>query len=121
MNKYIHPLEQHYGNKPLQKPHIQSKQTHPFKEILSQFTDVKVSKHARVRLDERNIHISDQEWQQIGTKMHEAKQKGVTDALVMKDDIALVVSTKNNTIVTALNQEEAENKVFTNINGTIVM
>ena len=41
--------------------------------------------------------------------------------LVVAGDVALVVNTKNNTIVTALHSNEATDKIFTNINGTIII
>lgn len=53
--------------------------------------------------------------------MNEAKQKGVTDSLIMADDAALLVNTKNNTVVTAMDRDEAASKIFTNINGAIVI
>lgn len=93
----------------------------PFKDVLSTFTDVKVSKHAEARLQERNIEIHENKWTQIAEKMQEAKAKGVTDALVHFDDVALIVNAKNNTVITALHQKEATEKIFTNINGTILL
>jgi len=120
MNKYIHPLQQtHFPKNKAVKS--QQKNKEPFAKILSQATEVKVSKHAQQRLMERNIHISEEKWQEISRKMNEAKVKGITDALVVTEQTTLVVSTKNNTVVTALLSEEANNQIFTNINGAIVM
>lgn len=118
MNNYIHPLQQHYQN---QSPKQVKKPPTQFKDILSQVDTVKISKHAEMRLKERKIDINKDTWEEIGYKMNEAKLKGVTDALIVLDDAALVVSTKNNTVVTALNNNEATNKIFTNINGTILI
>lgn len=53
--------------------------------------------------------------------MNEAKQKGVRDSVVILNDAALLVSAKNNTVVTAMDREEATEKVFTNIDGTILI
>jgi|SRR5690625_618434 len=121
MNKYIHPLQHSFfPNQKVTTPvKKESKQT--FKQVLTDVTNVKVSKHAKMRLQEREIHINNEKWQQISEKMNEAKAKGVTDALVVMDEVALVVSTKNNTVVTALHHKEAADKIFTNINGTIIM
>src|SRR5690625_612813 len=120
MNKYIHPLQpSHYPKQNVVNPKTESKDS--FAKILTNATTVKVSKHAQQRLAERNIYISDEKWQEIGQKMNEAKVKGITDALVVTDQTTLVVSTKNNTVVTALLNDEANNQIFTNINGAIVM
>ncbi|MFD1067568.1 TIGR02530 family flagellar biosynthesis protein [Oceanobacillus locisalsi] len=92
-----------------------------FGNILQQQQELTVSKHAAERMQERNIQLSKQEWQDVQDKVKEAKQKGVKDALVVVDGSAMVVSVKNNTIVTALDQSEADKKIFTNIDGTILM
>ncbi len=80
-----------------------------------------VSKHAQERLMERNISISEDHWAKIEEKVSEAKKKGVTDSLVLLKNAALVVSAKNGTVITALDRQEASSKIFTNINGTIVL
>src|SRR5690625_1542468 len=120
MNKYIHPIQQsHFPKANLVKQSPKNKES--FAKILTNVTEPKVSKHAQQRLSERNIHISDKKWQEIGRKMNEAKVKGITDALVVTGQTTLVVSTINNTVVTALLNEEASDQIFTNINGAIVM
>lgn len=120
MHNYIHPLHQHQLTQPntgMKAP----KETIEFKHVLSTVKDVNISKHAKQRLSERNIQMDAEKWSMIGDKMAEAKQKGVTDAVVILDDITFVVSTKNNTIITAMTQEETTDQIFTNINGTIVL
>ncbi|WP_391208664.1 TIGR02530 family flagellar biosynthesis protein [Psychrobacillus sp. L4] len=84
-------------------------------------TELKVSKHANQRLAERNIHISDAEWQLVSEKVSEARSKGVNDSLVLMDQAALIVSAKNATVITAMDRKEAKNQLFTNIDGTIVL
>ncbi|HWO97859.1 MAG TPA: TIGR02530 family flagellar biosynthesis protein [Bacillus sp. (in: firmicutes)] len=83
--------------------------------------ELKISKHAQKRMDERDIQIDSSKWQQLEQKVTEAKKKGVHDSLVLMKDVALIVSAKNNTIVTAMNRDEAQSQIFTNINGTILM
>ncbi|SDJ72346.1 TIGR02530 family flagellar biosynthesis protein [Sediminibacillus albus] len=92
-----------------------------FKKILTEAQGLKVSKHAKQRLTERKIDIDTEQWQKISDKIGEAKQKGITDSLVLTNEAALLVSTKNNTVVTAMNRAEAASRIFTNINGTILM
>lgn len=82
---------------------------------------LKISKHATERLNERNIDISEGEWQQITEKVFEAKDKGVNQPLVLLDQAALVVSAKNATVITVLDRNEAREQLFTNIDGTIIL
>jgi flagellar operon protein len=84
-------------------------------------TKLTLSKHASERLQQRGIEISPERWDKIEAKVKQAKDKGVNDSLVLLKDAALIVSAKNNTVITAMGRHEAEEQIFTNINGTIVM
>ncbi|MCK1996159.1 flagellar protein [Psychrobacillus psychrodurans] len=84
-------------------------------------SELKVSKHANQRLQERNINISEAEWQIVSEKVSEARSKGVNDSLVLMDQAALIVSAKNSTVITAMDRIEARDQLFTNIDGTIVL
>lgn len=69
----------------------------------------------------RGIEFSEAEWGKIAAKVEEAKRKGVTESLVLTRDAALIVSAKNETVITVLNRDEAASQIFTNINGTIII
>ena len=75
--------------------------------------DLKFSKHAAVRLENRGIELTD------GAR--KAGQKGIRDSLVIVDDLAFIVNVPNKTVVTAMNSRETEENVFTNINGAVIM
>ena len=83
--------------------------------------ELKVSKHANDRLVERDISISEQEWQDVSEKVFEARSKGVNQPLVLMDQAALIVSAKNATVITAMDRTEAKQQLITNIDGTIVL
>ena len=80
-----------------------------------------LSRHAKDRLAQRGIEISQERWTKIEEKVRQAKDKGVSDSLVLLKDAALIVSAKNNTVITAMGRQEATEQIFTNINGTIVL
>lgn len=82
---------------------------------------LKISKHANERLVERNIHITNEEWDMVTSKVNEARLKGVNQPLVLMDQAALIVSAKNGTVITAMERSEAKNQLFTNIDGTILL
>lgn len=90
-------------------------------KTINQSTPLKLSKHATERMESRGIQFSKDTWTTIEKKVNEAKQKGVKESLVITDDAALIVSAKNNTVITALHRAEAESQIFTNINGTIII
>ncbi|WP_034331987.1 TIGR02530 family flagellar biosynthesis protein [Bacillus sp. J37] len=95
-----------------------------FKEYLSnEINDkqLKISKHANERLNQRHITISEADWSLIENKIYEASQMGVKDSLVLVNEAALIINAQNNTVITAMDREEAKTQIFTNINGTIIM
>ncbi|MEH7222563.1 TIGR02530 family flagellar biosynthesis protein [Bacillus sp. JJ1566] len=92
-----------------------------FKDTLEKETSLVISKHAQKRLDERNINILDSKWKEIQIKVSEAKTKGIRDSLVVTNNAALIVNVPNNTVITAMNRDEANSQIFTNINGTIIL
>ncbi|MCA0969136.1 flagellar protein [Halobacillus litoralis] len=122
MNKFHPHIHQLHPPLPAKAKATEAKQTDTsFRDVLDEAAQIKVSKHAKERLQQRNIKIDDQQWDAISSKMTEAKKKGITDSLVITDEATLVVSTKNHTVVTAMSRNEASSKIFTNINGTILM
>ncbi|SHF51678.1 TIGR02530 family flagellar biosynthesis protein [Ornithinibacillus halophilus] len=122
MDHRIHQIPQHHA---LQIPSVKTSKVKPsetsFKDILQEQQQLKVSKHANDRLNERNIQINDEQWKIITEKVSEARTKGITDSLVVTSNAALLVSAKNNVVVTAMDRTEAKSKIFTNINGTILI
>lgn len=80
-----------------------------------------ISKHAKERLKQRNIDISEANWDKISEKIKQAKDMGVNESLVLVKNAALIVSAKNETVITAMNRQEATKQIFTNINGTIII
>lgn len=81
--------------------------------------ELKFSKHANERLQSRNIDLSDEQLEKLTAGTKKAQAKGISESLVMVDNIAFIVNVKNNTVITAL--DEGEDKVFTNIDGAVIM
>ncbi|HHW43964.1 MAG TPA: flagellar protein [Desulfotomaculum sp.] len=82
---------------------------------------VKLSAHAVRRLQERRITLNDADMQKIGRALHQAAAKGVKDSLIIYGDLTLVASVKNRTVVTALDAGDSAGRVFTNIDGAVVI
>ncbi len=80
---------------------------------------LKFSKHANLRLYDRNLNLTQNQMERVQNGVNEARSKGINDSLVLVDDIALVVSVKNNTVITATNKNQSS--VFTNINGAVIV
>lgn len=113
--------ESKLNNPEINKPKEPSKGSFDdiLKEQISKTSEIKFSKHAQMRLEARNIQITDVQKQKISKAVDKAEQKGVKDSLVMMDDIALVVNVKNRTVITAVKSNELKENVFTNIDGAV--
>jgi flagellar operon protein len=94
-----------------------------FSSILSQklneSREVKISKHAAMRLEARNINLDANRVERLKNAVDKASTKGVRDTLVVMDDVAFVVNVNARTVITAVNQSELKDNVFTHIDGAV--
>ena len=98
------------------------KETASFESIFRKKTEeqgLKVSKHANERLARRNIDLSDEQWMRLESGVKKAGIKGIKESLIMVDDLAFIVNVQNNTVITAV--DENEDRVFTNIDGAVIV
>ena len=84
-------------------------------------TELKFSKHAANRLADRNIDLTQEQMQRLENGTKKASEKGINESLVLIDQLAFIVSVKNNTVITAMDQKEANDNIFTNIDGAVIM
>ena len=83
--------------------------------------EIKVSKHATKRLMERNIDIDSGEFLKLKKASDILKTKGGRDSLIITDKAAYIMDLSTNTVVTALDKNNLESNVVTNIDSTIFM
>jgi flagellar operon protein len=82
---------------------------------------LKLSGHAQTRLESRDIQLDAQAWERVMQGVEKAAQKGAKESLVMVDDVALIVSVKNRTVITAVEQSQLKENVFTNIDSAVIV
>ena len=82
---------------------------------------LKVSSHAQTRLQSRQIEFGKAEWDRVMSGVDKAAAKGAKESLVMVDDVALVVSVKNRTVITAVDKDHLKDNVFTNIDSAVIV
>ncbi|NLL80140.1 MAG: flagellar protein [Clostridiales bacterium] len=96
-----------------------------FQDILAEKTErageLKFSKHASNRLTDRNITLTDKQLERLSEGTQKAGAKGIRESLVLVDSLAFIVNVPNRTVVTAMNQNEADENIFTNIDGAVIM
>lgn len=121
----IEQLQDQYLNQNKAVP-VKSTDGRSFQEILESSQkrsagEVKFSKHAAGRLADRNIELTSGQMERLQEGAHRAQQKGIKESLVIVDQLAFIVNIPNSTVVTAMNQNDAAENVFTNIDGAVII
>lgn len=120
-------LQEQYQNshKQIKVQDLQQNHGLSFQDILKNKTDIdaelKFSKHASVRLEQRGIQLTAGQMERLSDAAAKAGQKGIRDSLVIVDELAFIVNVPNHTVVTAMESTEAISNVFTNIDGAVIM
>lgn len=95
-----------------------------FTETLERAQDkfsLKISAHARERMENRQIKLEESDLREISAAVEKAGSKGARSSLLLYGDIALVASVVNRTIVTAIDETEAREHIFTGIDSAIIV
>ena len=82
---------------------------------------VNFSHHAAERLRERNIDLSAQDLSKLDDIVDKMSAKGARESLVYMNDIAMVVSVTNRTVITAMDGNSAKENIFTNIDSAAII
>lgn len=90
------------------------------------FTDalqqqLRLSAHVQTRLVSRKIDIGPEQWQRVNDGVQKAASKGARESLVLLDDVALVISIRNRTVITAVDKEQLKDNVFTHIDSAVIV
>lgn len=95
-----------------------------FQDVLQQKVaetseEIKFSSHAEKRLTSRNIEITPDIMKRLQDAVGKAQEKGAKETLMVFDNFSLIVSVKNKTVITAVDNGSMKENVFTNIDSAI--
>ena len=80
------------------------------------------SAHAKARIEQRGVRLTADDITRLDAAVDRMAEKGVRDALVyMSRGLAMVVSVKNRTVITALDEASAKENIFTNIDSAAIL
>lgn len=82
---------------------------------------LKFSNHAVKRLEQRGIHLENRQLDQISSAVDKAAAKGSKESLILMQDMALIVSVPNRTVVTAVDGKSMKDNVFTQIDSAVII
>lgn len=122
----IEQLQDQYLNQKKSNTPITTQDGLSFQEILQnkqtrETGEVKFSKHAAGRLADRNIELTQNQMERLQEGTAKAEQKGIKESLVIVDQLAFIVNIPSSTVVTAMNQSDAAENIFTNIDGAVII
>ena len=122
----MNELQEQYLKKPSKVTSVVTNQGLSFQEIWKQKTgevngELRFSKHAANRLADRNLTLSEEQLSRLTEGAKKAGEKGIKESLVMVDQLAFIVNVPNNTVITAMDNTQASENIFTNIDGAVIM
>jgi len=82
---------------------------------------LKFSGHAMERLKDRNINLSKEQLNKLDDTVNQASAKGARSSLILMDNMALIVSIKNKTVITAIDEKNMKENIFTNIDSAAII
>ena len=122
----MNELQEQYLKKTSKVTNVVTNQGLSFQEIWKQKTaevngELRFSKHAANRLADRNLTLSEEQLSRLTEGAKKAGEKGIKESLVMVDQLAFIVNVPNNTVITAMDNTQASENIFTNIDGAVIM
>ena len=88
-------------------------------ESIGKLGKLKFSGHAIDRLADRGVVLTNDRAERLQKAVDAAQNKGSKDSLVMLDELAFVVSVKNQTVITACDISGLKEGVFTKIDSAV--
>ena len=122
----INELQDQYLKKPVKNGINTNDKGLTFEEIWKEKTEnldegLRFSKHATNRLADRSITLSNNQLDRLTQGAKRAGEKGIKESLVMVDQLAFIVNVPNHTVITAMEQTETNENIFTNIDGAVII
>ena len=112
------------GDQPVVRPAAGGRQAgEAFADLLAaqlSADGIRVSSHAQQRLRQTDAPLDPRAADRLKSAVEKAEEKGSRDSLVLLDDLAFVVSVKNKTVITAVDNRRAKEGVFTNIDSVVI-
>ena len=72
-------------------------------------------------MNDRNIELTSEQLERLSDGTRKAGEKGIRESLVLVDELAFIVNTGSNTVITAMDQAETKENIFTNIDGAVII
>lgn len=91
------------------------------REKLDQNGQVRFSRHATARMEERGQEVSDELLDGLNRAVETARGKGSRETLILRGKDAFIVNVPNNVVVTMVPWQDMKENIFTNIDSAVVL
>lgn len=82
---------------------------------------VRFSRHARSRLDELEMSVSESQYRSLEEGVERLNERGAREALVIMGELALVVGVPRRVVITVTPLANAMGTIFTDIDSTLLL
>ncbi|MFN8638393.1 MAG: TIGR02530 family flagellar biosynthesis protein [Dehalococcoidia bacterium] len=106
--------------RPLESAPVRSGQPDGDFQLALERSQLEFSNHALKRIEQRGLQLDGPRLERLGQAVDRAESKGSRDSLILLDELALVVSVQNRTVVTAMDESSRKEHVFTNIDSVVI-
>ena len=90
-------------------------------QVQRQSGNVKFSRHAAERIEERGIRFSPEQLAKLENGVERAAGKGARESLMVMDGVAMVVNIAHRTVITCVDGAQKDERVFTNIDSAVLL
>ncbi len=90
-------------------------------EKLKQKEQIRFSKHAAERMEERGIEMTEEILDSLSEAVHRAGEKGARETLIIGANGMYIVNIPNKVVVTTVSRDEMKGNIFTNIDSAVWM
>jgi flagellar operon protein len=121
----IKPAQSNPAKPGIQKENRPRANSNDFEKLLQNKVvgreELKFSRHAQERITLRNVKLSSTDLEKINQAVDKAASKGAKESLLLLDNLALVVSINNRTVITAVDGKSIKENIFTNIDSAVIL
>lgn len=82
---------------------------------------IEFSKHARERVQARGLEVTTTLLDRLADSVERAQAKGAVNILALDQGQAFIINVPNNRVITAMDQTEMKENIFTNIDGAVIL
>jgi len=93
----------------------------PAKPLASPSTKLNFSQHAEARIRSRAIAWDGDLERRVSAGIDTALAKGSRETLILADNVAVIANVKSRTVITAMDRTQMKERIFTNIDSTVLV